>query len=580
MCSSLISATVFSLSLDRAGRQPRDDPPLEDQHEDDDRNGDDHRGRRYRPGGYRELRAAGEERQGGRRRPRADRRGQREGQQELVPAEQEDQDGGGHHAGRRERGDDPDERLERGGPVHLRRLLQLPGDLAEERGQRVDPQRQAERDVRDDQPDPGVEDPQRPLDVEQGRGQRDEREHRDQQRQADEQALAREGKPGHRVRRQRGQHHRDEGGDQADPDGVEQRPGELRGGEDPLVVRPGPLLREERRVGDRRGVLEGQRGDPYHGDEHQQDHDDVRRNPAGLLPGSSGHVSSSLRARRRRAEDPDVDEGDDRHADEDQDGDRRPDAQVQRPEQVVVPQDRHGVGAVAARGQDVDIVEYSERVEGPEQQRHQDGRFHQRDRDPHEALPGGRAVYPGRLLQVFRHERQPGHQQQRHKRGGLPHLRQDDDRDRGPRLGQRRAVVEQRGQVPGVRCPRVLPAIGGGHGHDPVGDKDDGAHRAPPEEGPEHQYREQHAEDELDGDRDHGDDQGHPQRVPPVRRGQHRAVVAEADEFGLRREAQVITLQRQPDGVDDRKRRHGDHDDHRRGAQQPAESALGPRPFR
>src|SRR6516225_4198566 len=160
MCSSMISATLCSLSplsrlaLDRAGCQPGDDPPLEEQHEDDDRNGDDDRGGRDRPGGHRELRTAGEERQRGRCRPRGDRRGQREGQQELVPAEQEHQDGGGDHAGRRERGDDPEEGLEGGRAVHLGRLLQLPGELAEERRQRVDPQRQAERDVRDDQPDP------------------------------------------------------------------------------------------------------------------------------------------------------------------------------------------------------------------------------------------------------------------------------------------------------------------------------------------------------------------------------------------------------------------------------------------
>src|SRR5262252_589283 len=156
MWSRTISATVCSLdpvsrlALDRAGRQPGDDPPLEEQYEDDDRNGDDHRGGRDRPGGHRELRAAGEEGQRGRRRPGGDGRGQRDGQQELVPAEQEHQDGRGHHAWRRERGDDADEGLERGGPVHLGRLLELPRDLAEEHRQRVDPQWQAERDVRDD----------------------------------------------------------------------------------------------------------------------------------------------------------------------------------------------------------------------------------------------------------------------------------------------------------------------------------------------------------------------------------------------------------------------------------------------
>src|ERR687897_1690137 len=50
--SSTMSATSDSFqpfdrsALDRAGRQPGDDAPLEQQHEDDDRNGDDDRGRR------------------------------------------------------------------------------------------------------------------------------------------------------------------------------------------------------------------------------------------------------------------------------------------------------------------------------------------------------------------------------------------------------------------------------------------------------------------------------------------------------------------------------------------------------
>src|SRR5215467_10933347 len=46
---------LSGLALDRARRQPCDDPALEKQHEDDDRNGDDHRCRGDRPGGHREL---------------------------------------------------------------------------------------------------------------------------------------------------------------------------------------------------------------------------------------------------------------------------------------------------------------------------------------------------------------------------------------------------------------------------------------------------------------------------------------------------------------------------------------------
>src|ERR1035441_8334612 len=88
-----------------------------------------------------------------------------------------------------------------------------------------------------------------------------------------------------------------------------------------------------------------------------------------------------VRAGGRSAETLDEQERDDGHADEDEDGDRRPDAQVQRVEQVVVAEDRYRPGAVGAGGQDVDAVEDPERVQRPEQQRDQDGRLHQRQRD-------------------------------------------------------------------------------------------------------------------------------------------------------------------------------------------------------
>src|SRR6516165_87618 len=170
--SKMISAIVCSLgpvsrlALDRAGCQPGHDPALEEQHEDDDRDGDDHRRGRDRPDRGGELRTAAEEGQRGGGRPGGDRRGERDREQELVPAEQEDQDRRRHHARGGERGDDLREGLEGGRSVHLRGLLELPRDLAEEGRQDVDPQRQAERDVRDDQAGPGVEQAERPLDVE------------------------------------------------------------------------------------------------------------------------------------------------------------------------------------------------------------------------------------------------------------------------------------------------------------------------------------------------------------------------------------------------------------------------------
>ena len=113
--------------------------------------------------------------------------------------------------------------------------------------------------------------------------------------------------------------------------------------------------------------------------------------------------------------------------------------EVQGGEQVVVAEDRHRAGVVATAGQDEDVVEDPERVQRAEEQRDQDRRLHERQGDAHEPLPRGRAVDLGRLLQVLGHQGQPGHEQQGHERRRLPHLGQDDDGDRLPLVGERRA---------------------------------------------------------------------------------------------------------------------------------------------
>src|SRR5258705_6635130 len=107
MLSRTISATGLSLdplALDRARCQPCDDPALEEQNKNDDRDGDDHRGGRDGAGRHGELRAAAEVGQRSRCGPGGERRGERDREQELVPAEQEDQDRRGDHARRGERG--------------------------------------------------------------------------------------------------------------------------------------------------------------------------------------------------------------------------------------------------------------------------------------------------------------------------------------------------------------------------------------------------------------------------------------------------------------------------------------------
>ena len=93
--------------------------------------------------------------------------GQRDREQEVVPAEDEDEDRRGEHARRGERQDDLAERLQRRRAVDLGGLLELPRDLAEERDERVDRQRQRERQVRDDQAEVRVVEPERAPHVEQ-----------------------------------------------------------------------------------------------------------------------------------------------------------------------------------------------------------------------------------------------------------------------------------------------------------------------------------------------------------------------------------------------------------------------------
>src|ERR1700730_12534996 len=81
----------------------------------------------------------------------------------------------------------------------------------------------------------------------------------------------------------------------------------------------------------------------------------------GVMAAITGSPLSDVCARGRGAEALDEQDGDDRHADEDQDRDRGPDPQVERVEQVVVAEDLDRRGAAAALGQDEDVVEDRER---------------------------------------------------------------------------------------------------------------------------------------------------------------------------------------------------------------------------
>src|SRR3954451_11878183 len=112
-----MSMAAIESPLYSAGRQPGDDLSLEQQDDDDDRDGDHHGG-----GGQLSVRRVERVRPdevGQLRRDRAGRcRGrQRERKYELVPGEEEGQDGRREDTRRRERNDHLAERLPRGGAV-------------------------------------------------------------------------------------------------------------------------------------------------------------------------------------------------------------------------------------------------------------------------------------------------------------------------------------------------------------------------------------------------------------------------------------------------------------------------------
>ena len=191
-------------------------------------------------------------------------RGERRGEQEFVPAEEEREDRRREHARRGHRHDHLPERLPLCRPIDLRGLLHLPRDLAEERRHRPDRQRQGEREVRDDQTDPGVVDPQPAPHVEQRTDECRLREHGDRQRHRQQHLLEREVEPGDRVGGEHGDDDRQRRGDDRDAERVLQGRREQLVTEDRVVVLPRPVLRKERRrrTAERAGILERQRHHP------------------------------------------------------------------------------------------------------------------------------------------------------------------------------------------------------------------------------------------------------------------------------------------------------------------------------
>src|SRR3954447_1127692 len=282
-----------SSPLHGAGGEPRDDAPLEQQDHDHDGDGDDDRRGGDRARRLLELRGARELRQRRRDRLRVLRRRQREREDEVVPREDEHEDRRREDARGGERGDDLREGLPRRRPVDLRGLLELPRDLAEERRQRVDRQRQRERHVRDDQAGPRVVEADVAPDVVERPDDRDGREDRQRQRGAEDEALAGEVQARDRVGGHPGEHDGDHRGDERDADRVHQGVREDVLLEDRLGVFDRELLRDQPSVADRRGALEREHQQPEDGEQREHEHDALDARPLADVAATVSHQLAS-----------------------------------------------------------------------------------------------------------------------------------------------------------------------------------------------------------------------------------------------------------------------------------------------
>src|SRR5690606_34112623 len=238
-----------------------------------------------------EVGGAGEEREGRGHRASGARRRERDAVHEVVPRDEERDERRREHARRGERDDRLAERLPRRRAVDLRRLLELPRDLAEERREGPDGDRERERQVRDDEAGPRVVEADVAPQVEQGRDDRDHGEDRDAQRGREDEALAREVEARDRVGAQRREDHRDDRRDERDADRVAQRGQEqlLRrppAREDLLVVLRAPPRRQERPGVDVARRLEARHEDRHHGEQRTDEDDDRDDGPPDLGPGA------------------------------------------------------------------------------------------------------------------------------------------------------------------------------------------------------------------------------------------------------------------------------------------------------
>ena len=141
-----------------------------------------------------------------------------------------------------------------------------------------------------------------------------------------------------------------------------------------------------------------------------------------------------------------------------------------------------------------------------------DRRHEQRQGDAAEALPGGRPVDLRRVVEVLGYPLQAGEQEQRHERCRLPDVGEDHHRQRiaflpepddvaagQPQRAQRRVDEAE------FRFEDRPPGDRGDHGQDRPGNEHHRPQQRPAAKRPVHDHRHAEADDELEADRDRGE---------------------------------------------------------------------------
>src|SRR5580765_2920264 len=278
-----LSPTSAPSSLHRARRQAERDLPLDDHEE--DQHGDRSQDRAGHQPAPVDLPARAVEV----REPDGDRLlrlvvEQDVGEDELVPARDEDEHGRRDEAGRDEREQDLRERSDATGAVDHRRLLELLGDVEEKTAQRPDRERKREGHVREDHADVHALAPGqvvfREHDVERD-DQTDLREHLDPDQRDDEELAAVEAELRERDRGEEGERDRDQHGDDDDDHAVRSRAPEVRTVHRVLEVLERRVHREEARLQlvELVGRLERAREHPVDREDHHHEDEQAENVP-------------------------------------------------------------------------------------------------------------------------------------------------------------------------------------------------------------------------------------------------------------------------------------------------------------